>query len=136
MLKFVFVFAVASLVLCPKVSAKMNARPNVYCGFSELTDFPKLDKTIRNINLDGYQLVYTTTKGDQVHVLVTLTDSIYDQYKKDLSLLVLNSTGGGFYHTISTGILASENKSSGAHLQLPLPRKDGGIYFVKIMCAI
>ena len=108
----------------------------VYCGYSETTDPVKKDIVIDDPGTQGAQLSFITKKGIELLVTVTTDLNLENEKLKDISILIIPSTAGGFIEAHARGLTESNRKDNGVSAQIPLPRQDGGLDFVRIACGI
>ena len=108
----------------------------VYCGFAERTDYPLPTIPVYNPGTQGKLISYQTSLGDEVFALVSADTNFSNPNLTDITVLTQNSVGGGFIEIAARGVSSSEKHNNGVTAQVPITRKDQGLYFVRIICGI
>lgn len=131
-MKFLLIISILVFAIASEASKPLL----VYCGFSENTDPPKKDIVIDDPGTQGAQLSMITKKGVELLVTVSTDLNLENEKLKDISMLIIPSTAIGFIETHARGLSESTRKDNGVSAQIPLPRQDGGLDFVRIACGI
>lgn len=108
----------------------------IYCGFSETAEWPSHNIVVDNPGSAGAELIYHTSYGDTVFVLLTTMENIPNPLQTDITILIQTSQAGGFIEASARGLVESPQKWNGVATQTPLNRKDQGLYFVRVSCGI